>query len=63
MYEVQGNSRVTVTDVDMPFWSMVRFMLKWAIAAIPAVVILGAVGLILSVIATIALGVIGAGLR
>jgi hypothetical protein len=33
-------NRVTVTDVDMPFLSMVRFMVKWAIAAIPALLIL-----------------------
>ena len=32
--------RVSVTDVDMRFFSMVRFMVKWAIAAIPAFLIL-----------------------
>jgi len=32
--------RVIVTDVRMPFLSMVVFMVKWAIAAIPAVIIL-----------------------
>jgi hypothetical protein len=32
--------RVTVTDFDMPFLSMVRFMIKWAIAAIPAIFII-----------------------
>ena len=26
---------VRVTDVDMPFSSMVKFMVKWAIASIP----------------------------
>lgn len=31
---------VLVTDVQMPFASMVGFMVKWAIAAIPAVMIL-----------------------
>lgn len=38
---------VIVTDVQIPFWSMVVLMVKWAIAAIPAVTILlvlGAVG-------------------
>ena len=38
---------VVVTDVKIPFWSMVVLMVKWAIAAIPAVIILiviGAVG-------------------
>jgi len=32
--------RVVVTDVRMPFWSMVVFMVKWTVAAIPAMVIL-----------------------
>jgi hypothetical protein len=33
-------SHVVVTDVRMPFVSMVMFMVKWAIASIPAAVIL-----------------------
>jgi hypothetical protein len=36
--------RVVVTDIQMPFGSMVIFMVKWAFAAIPAVLILIAVG-------------------
>ncbi|RDL46197.1 hypothetical protein DN730_03940 [Marinomonas piezotolerans] len=32
---------VVVTDVRMPFMSMVFFMVKWAIASIPAFLILG----------------------
>lgn len=35
--------QVVVTDIRMPFWSMVIFMVKWAVAAIPAALILGAV--------------------
>lgn len=35
------SQRVVVTDVQMPFFSMVFFMVKWAIAAIPALIILG----------------------
>ena len=31
---------VVVTDFEMPFTSMVFFMVKWAIAAIPAAIIL-----------------------
>jgi len=31
---------VVVTDVRIPFWSMLMLMVKWAIAAIPALVIL-----------------------
>ncbi len=32
--------RVHVIDFDMPFGSMVMFMIKWALAAIPAMIIL-----------------------
>ncbi len=35
-----SNNRVTVVDIQMPFWSMVVFMVKAAIAAIPAIIIL-----------------------
>ena len=31
---------VVVTNIKMPFMSMVVFMIKWAIAAIPAFIIL-----------------------
>ncbi len=41
-------TRVVVTDIRMPFWSMVRFMVKWAIAAIPALIILALLGALLS---------------
>ena len=27
---------VHITNIDIPFWSMVVFMVKWAIASIPA---------------------------
>jgi len=35
---------VVVTDVRMSFSSMVVFMVKWAVATIPAIIILTAVG-------------------
>jgi len=35
---------VVITDIKMPFLSMVVFMVKWAIAAIPAIIILGFLG-------------------
>ena len=31
---------VVVTDIKIPFWSMVVLLVKWAIAAIPALIIL-----------------------
>jgi hypothetical protein len=35
---------VVVTDIKMPFGSMVVFMVKWAIATIPAIIILTVIG-------------------
>lgn len=35
---------VVVTDIQMPFMSMVVFMVKWVIAAIPAMMILAMLG-------------------
>src|SRR5688572_27268398 len=37
-------SKVTVVDIQMPFSSMVVFMVKWAVAAIPALIILFVIG-------------------
>lgn len=31
---------VTVGDINMPFWSMVCFIVQWAIASIPAAIII-----------------------
>jgi hypothetical protein len=33
-------SRVHIADIDMPFTSMVWFMIKWSVAAVPAFIIL-----------------------
>lgn len=43
---------VRVVDIKMPFWSMVGFMVKWAIASIPAFLILFLIG-------ALVLGVLG----
>ena len=40
----EAASQVVVTDIRMSFWSMVVFMIKWAIAAIPAFIILAVIG-------------------
>jgi len=37
-----------IVDVTMPFGSMVVFMVKWAIAAIPAIIILAIIGTIVT---------------
>jgi len=46
------NNPVIVTDIKMPFLSMVDFMVKWAIASIPAFIIL-------AILATLVMGVMG----
>jgi hypothetical protein len=46
--ENKQNTQVTVVDIKMPFWSMVVFMVKWAVAAIPAFIILAVFGTILT---------------
>lgn len=42
---------IVVTDIHMPFGSMVTFMVKWAIASIPALIILVMLGAALWVFA------------
>ena len=56
--EKHEKHEVIVTDIQMPFGSMVVFMVKWAIASIPAAIILFIIGAILMAI----LAGIGAGL-
>jgi hypothetical protein len=44
------SNEVSVTDINMPFGSMVRFMVKWAIASIPALIIVVLVGVVSAVV-------------
>ena len=50
--ELKENNTVTqnvvVTDIKMSFSSMVEFMVKWAIASIPALIILFFIGMALA---------------
>jgi ABC-type dipeptide/oligopeptide/nickel transport system permease component len=55
--KVATPARVTVVDVDMPFGSMVTFIVKWTLAAIPAMLLLAFVAMILAVVFG---GIIGA---
>lgn len=41
-------TEVVVVDVKMPFMSMVVFMVKWVVAAIPAFIILAVLGAMFS---------------
>jgi hypothetical protein len=51
-----GPQQVTVIDVNMPFGSMVGFMVKWAIASIPALIILFVLSMVLIAIASVVFG-------
>jgi len=44
----ENGNNVVVVDIKMPFMSMVVFMVKWAIASIPAIIILMVLGMILA---------------
>ena len=43
-----GRTEVTVVDVQMPFGSMVMFILKWTLASIPAVIIVMCIGFVVA---------------
>jgi hypothetical protein len=53
---MENQNEVTITDVKMPFGSMVVFMVKAAIASIPAVIILT---IIYGVVAFMMAGIFG----
>ncbi len=38
-----GSNPVTIRDIDVPFWRIVLILVKWSIASIPAMIILGIV--------------------
>ena len=52
----EEHNKVVVTDIRIPFRSMVVLMVKWAVATIPALIILGAIGSILFGILTSLIG-------
>jgi len=43
----RSDNHVIVTDIHMQFGSMVFFMVKWAIASIPAMIILFFAGVVI----------------
>ena len=47
MFEYRGAQPVVVIDVNMSFSSMVVFMIKWALASIPALLLLMGIGIFL----------------
>lgn len=49
-------ARVEVIDINMPFMSMMLFMVKWALASIPALIVLALVGAAAAGVFTAAVG-------
>lgn len=54
---VIADSTVKIVDVDIPFSSMVGLIFKWALAAIPALILLALIGGVISVFLTVLLGI------
>jgi hypothetical protein len=59
MADGTNRQEVIVVDLKMSFWSMVVFMVKWAIAAIPAIIILAVIATLVAMV----LGGVGTTLR
>jgi hypothetical protein len=57
--ENNSNNQVTIVDIKMPFMSMVAFMIKVAIAAIPAFIIVSLIITAISVILSTIFGSAG----
>lgn len=56
MPETTDRLSVVVTDVHIPFWSVVVLLVTWAVAAVPALLFLGVVvGIIVAAISVIGL--------
>jgi hypothetical protein len=36
-----GGNLVTIRDIDVPFWRIVLILIKWSVAAIPAMIVIG----------------------
>ena len=37
----ESSNIVAIRDIDVPFWRIVMILVKWSIASIPAMIILG----------------------
>ncbi|MCT8971935.1 MULTISPECIES: hypothetical protein [Microbaculum] len=53
---METNSRVTLTDIDIPFGRLVVIFIKWGLAAIPAAII---ISLVISLLMFVFAGLFG----
>jgi hypothetical protein len=54
-----GSNIVTIRDIDVPFWRIVLILVKWSIAAIPAMIILTLLVSLLGALMAAVLGLFG----
>ena len=55
-----GNPVIT-RDIDVPFWRIVAVLIKWSIAAVPAMIIVAVLyALILAVVGGVTMGILDA---
>ena len=57
-----GSNIVAIRDIDVPFWRIVLILVKWSIAAIPAMIILTLLVAILGALIAEVFGFLGLGL-
>ena len=50
---------VVVTDIDIPFWRLVFIFVKWALAAIPATIVLVVIWMIVAAVLAALFGIGG----
>jgi hypothetical protein len=46
------SQRIVISDIDIPFWRLVAILIKWALAAIPAAIVV-------TIIMMVAMGMLG----
>jgi hypothetical protein len=50
---------VVITDIDIPFWRLVFIFVKWALAAIPATIVLVVIWMIVAAVLAAVFGIGG----
>jgi hypothetical protein len=51
--------RVSIADIDIPFWRMVAIIIKWAFASIPAIIIVSIIFTIIGALVGVVVGILG----
>jgi hypothetical protein len=51
--------RVSIADIDIPFWRMVAIIIKWAFASIPAVIIISIIFAVIGAVFGLVVGMMG----